>query len=186
MFIQYSYYYSVSHPALHVLNNYFAAFNEEKGEKSIHLALMHLVDSNFSFENLREHYLLQPAFRKLFKECPLKNFKKTGSGYKNATLSTGQSPSPTFLDKRLEKIYFKAIRVIEDVSENRHFCFDFNSKSSVIYSDSPISQYEDQLMLGFTEKISSIKNPILKNFQELRQKITEEIDAVVDDGDIYW
>ena len=48
----------IKHPALPVIFNCLAAFNEERGEKSIHDAIRYINDSDFSFENLDTHFKL--------------------------------------------------------------------------------------------------------------------------------
>ena len=54
----------VNHPTLPVITNYFAAFNEEKGEKSIHDAFRYIHNSDYSYENLDSHYRMLPSWGK--------------------------------------------------------------------------------------------------------------------------
>ena len=77
-----------NHPALSIIREHFVAFNEEKGEKSIHEAFRHILDNDYTFLNLDMHYqrlnLLKHAHKTF--EIP-SSYKSTDSGYKVCNLA---------------------------------------------------------------------------------------------------
>lgn len=179
MHLQYSYYDMVKHPALPLIDQYFAAFNEEKGEKSIHLALRHLVDSNFVFENMREHYLLQPAFRALFKKFNLSNNKKKGSGYKHAPIDLDESLEPTPLESRLLRIKERFETSLESMKNGTYYYYEHNSSTNVYLRESKLLLYNDAALANFTTQMKARKTNLIDNLKLLRLKMSASIEYVV-------
>ena len=186
MYVTYSNYVTHCHPALHIIENYFAAFNEEKGEKSIHLALMHLKDSNFSFDNLRDHYLLQPIFTKLLKNSNMNNYKKSNMGYKNCKLDLVEIPK-TPLESRSLKIFERSVDIIEEIKSDVFKTYVFTQKTNVYFKDSESINFTLLDLTSFINALSNRCAPVIKNFTDLKRKLEEELDDTsIPDDLINW
>ena len=72
MYLQWKYWNSEpDNLVLEYFNNYFEAFNEEKGETSIHIVKTHIRDFNFSLANISKCYKESSAAQVCFEELEI-------------------------------------------------------------------------------------------------------------------
>ena len=67
MHLQYQFWSSSSHPVMPILNNFFNAMSEEKGETSIGQLMTQIRDNNYAGDNLKKYYLKTGAFNQMRK-----------------------------------------------------------------------------------------------------------------------
>ena len=112
----------VNHPTLPVITNFFAAFNEEKGEKSIHDAFRYIHNSDYSYENLDSHYRMLPLMKSADEIFQINsNYKSSNDGYKFCNLDLNTTITPS--DDRNMLISSAFINIIEKMDSNQYSPF---------------------------------------------------------------
>ena len=165
---------SVDHPALPVLYNHFAAFNEEKGEKSIHEAFRNLKDFDNSYENLNFHFKLLPTIKSVTKNFHItRTHKSASSGYKICNLDTTISITPS--DERNRLIFLSFSSIIRDMSENKYS--PYKEQKYLYEEDSPkVDNYvdnDDEELNALLMKLHELHKPFNEALLTLPEKMIE-------------
>ena len=164
----------INHPALPVLYEHFAAFNEEKGEKSIHEAFRNLRDSDFSYDNMDYHYRMLPLMKSVTSNFNISRTHKSASdGYKYCNLDIRINITPS--DNRNRVIYNTFCSIIGDINENKYS--PYVEQKNLYEEESPkVENYienEDQELNAIILKLAELHAPQNEMLLELPKKMTE-------------
>ena len=113
-----------NHPALSIIREHFVAFNEEKGEKSIHEAFRHILDNDYPFLNLDVHYQRLNLLKHAHKTFEIPSYESTDSGYKVCNLAL--HVEVTSFDVRSTLISTRTLSIISLYKNGNYFPFKPN------------------------------------------------------------
>src|SRR3990167_1128574 len=180
---QYSHFHyltTINHPALSVIHDYFSAFNEEKGEKSIREAFIHLRDSDFSFDNLNHHYRLLPAYKQVQNKFDFSpTIKSASDGYKTCNLDPTLLITPT--DERNEKISLAFIQLIDKINLGTYRPYLKQKTSFYTPTSTMVENYSDltdDRLLTFTQKLALNLTPFENALTPLAKLMREDMKIV--------